>query len=128
MASEQYRKGQWLFKKGDAADRLYLLKKGNLRLVEFDKVVPPGSVFGEVGVFSENEVRTSSAYCEEDCELFSITGEKAVELFYQDPRFGFYIVRALARYVSEGSNVYKTLASAEATELDIPPCTSASRC
>ena len=106
MSHETVRKGAWLFRKGDGADRLYLLKQGRVKLVELDKVVPPGAVFGEVGVFSESEARTSSAYCEEDCELFSLTGDRAVELFYQDPRFGFYIVRALARYVAEGTEGY----------------------
>jgi hypothetical protein len=106
MTHETIRKGEWLFRKGDGADRLYLLRQGHIKLVELGKVVPPGAVFGEVGVFSESEARTSSAYCEEDCELFSLTGDKAVELFYQDPRFGFYIVRALARYVAEGAEGY----------------------
>jgi CRP-like cAMP-binding protein len=102
MKHESVKRGQWLFKKGDVADRLYVLKKGRIRLVEFDKALEAGAVFGEVGVFAENEARTSSAMAEDDCELYSLTSAKAVELFYQDPRFGFYIVRALARYVSEG--------------------------
>lgn len=102
MKRESMKRGQWLFKKGDLADRLYVLKKGRIKLVEFDKILEAGAVFGEVGIFSENEARTSSAFSEDDSELYSLTSEKAVELFYQDPRFGFYIVRALARYVSEG--------------------------
>ncbi len=104
MKRETVKPGQWLFKKGDLADRLYVLKKGRIRLVEYDKVLEAGAVFGEVGVFSENEVRTSSALSDDEAELFSLTSAKAVELFYQDPRFGFYIVRTLARYVSEGAN------------------------
>lgn len=102
MKHESVRREQLLFKKGDLADRLYVLKRGRIKLVEFDKFLEAGDVFGEVGIFSESEVRTSSAFAEEDSELYSLTSEKAVELFYQDPRFGFYIVRALARYVSEG--------------------------
>lgn len=104
MKHESIKRGQWLFRKGNLADRLYVLKKGRIKLVEFDKTLEAGAVFGEVGVFSENEVRTSSALSDDDCELYSLTSDKAVELFYQDPRFGFYIVRALARYVSEGVN------------------------
>lgn len=102
MKHERMKRGEWLFKKGDAADRLYVLKKGRIRLVEFEKTLEAGAVFGEVGIFSDSEMRTSSALSEDDCELYSLTSDKAVELFYQDPRFGFYIVRALARYVSEG--------------------------
>lgn len=102
MKHERIRRGQWLFSKGDAADRLFVLKAGRIRLIEFDKTLEAGAVFGEVGIFSESAVRTSSALSEADCELYSLTSEKAIELFYQDPRFGFSIVRALARYVSEG--------------------------
>lgn len=101
MRREKLSKGQWLFKKGDAADRLFVLDKGRLKLEEVGKDLAPGSVFGEIGVFSENETRTASARCLEDAELFSITRDKAVELFYQDPRFGFFIVRALSHYVLE---------------------------
>lgn len=102
MKHERIQRGQWLFRKGDAADRLFILKTGRIKLIEFDKTLEAGTVFGEVGIFSESAVRTSSALSDEDCELYSFTSEKAIELFYQDPRFGFSIVRALARYVSEG--------------------------
>ncbi len=104
MTRESTKQGEWLFKKGDLADRLYVLKKGRISLVEFGKSLEPGAVFGEVGIFSEDTLRTSSARAEDDCELFSLTSEKAIELFYQDPRFGFYIVRTLARYVSESAD------------------------
>ncbi|MDH4150036.1 MAG: cyclic nucleotide-binding domain-containing protein [Betaproteobacteria bacterium] len=105
MKRESIRRGELLFRKGALADRLYVLKKGRIKLVEFDKILEAGAVFGEVGIFSETEIRTSSAVSEDDSELYSLTSEKAVELFYQDPRFGFYIVRALARYVSEGADI-----------------------
>lgn len=105
MKHESARRGQWLFRKGDQADRLYVLKQGRIKLVELDKALEIGAVFGEVGIFSENAIRTSSAFVEDDAELFSLTSEQAIELFYQDPRFGFYIVRALARCVSEGAGV-----------------------
>lgn len=102
MKHESIKRGQKLFGKGDLADRLFILKQGRIKLVELGKTLKAGAVFGEVGIFSENALRTSSAISEEDAELFSLTSDKAIELFYQDPRFGFYIVRALARYVSEG--------------------------
>lgn len=105
MKHESVKRGQWLFRKGDQADRLYVLKQGRIKLVELEKTLEAGAVFGEVGIFSDNALRTSSAFSDDDAELCSLTSEKAIELFYQDPRFGFYIVRALARYVSEGAGV-----------------------
>lgn len=101
MKREIHADGEWIFRKGDPADRLFLLKRGYIRLVELDKQLTPDSVFGELGVFAEHASRLASARCEGECEIFSLSGNKAVELFYQDPRFGFYIVRALARYVAD---------------------------
>lgn len=101
MRPEKFSRGEFIFRCGDPADRIYLLHKGSMRLIELDKLLEPGSVIGEVGVFAENAVRTGTVRCEVDCELFSLSAEKALELFYQDSRFGFFIVRSMAQYLSE---------------------------
>jgi len=101
MRPEKFSRGEFLFSRGDPADRIFLLHKGNARLIELDKLLKPGAVIGEVGVFAENAVRTGTVRCEDDCELFSLAAEKALELFYQDSRFGFFIVRSMAQYLSE---------------------------
>jgi CRP/FNR family transcriptional regulator, cyclic AMP receptor protein len=90
--------GTVVFHQGDRANNVYLLRRGRLRLLEFDKLLPEGELFGEVAIFSEQAVRTATAVCEDDCELLSVTGEKLLELFYQDQRFAFQIARRLARY------------------------------
>lgn len=100
MKVESYALGQRLFSKGDDADCLYLIRSGRIELPEIGKFLGAGAVMGEVGVFAEKAKRTTSAVCAEDCELFSITADKVMELFYQEPRFGFFIVRALTRYLS----------------------------
>ena len=112
-------KGQPLFQKGDVANCIYLLRQGTVRIVELGKILAAGEVFGEISVFSEHQRRTSSAVCEEDCVLFSITGDKVVELFYQEPRFGFFIVRALSGYLSYNAGLHE-LASAPVVVADEP--------
>lgn len=101
MNQERYAKGDVIFRRGDPANRVYLIRKGRVWLTEIDKCLLSGELFGEIGVFSEHAQRTLTAVCDEDCELFAITKEKVVELFYLDPRFGFYIARALTRYAKE---------------------------
>jgi CRP/FNR family transcriptional regulator, cyclic AMP receptor protein len=101
MNQERYTKGDVIFKKGDPANRVFLIRKGRILLAEIDKCLLSGELFGEIGVFSDHAQRTLTAVCDEDCELFAITKEKVVELFYLDPRFGFYIARALTRYAKE---------------------------
>lgn len=98
MTKETISKGDVIFSKGDPANRVYLIRSGQVLLQEVGKSLPAGEFFGEVGVFSTDGVRTMTAVCAEDCELFSISKEKVIELFYQDPGFGFFITRALSRY------------------------------
>ncbi|QHE74596.1 cyclic nucleotide-binding domain-containing protein [Hydrogenophaga sp. PBL-H3] len=115
MSQERCGKGEVIFKKGDAANRLYLIRKGRVSLVEIGKYLVPGDMFGEIGVFSDHAQRTLTAVCDEDCELFAITKEKVVELFYLDPGFGFFIARALTRYAKERNPVDDPQAPATAS-------------
>ena len=101
MASITRQAGTDLFCKGDHAKEVYVLKSGTVYLKELGKSLGPGALFGEVAVFSEDAVRVATAHCQTDCELFSITGEKVLELFYQDRNFSFKIARLLAGYATE---------------------------
>ena len=90
--------GTVLFRRGDRADKVYLLKRGVVRIVDFDKTVQEGDLFGEIAIFSEGALRSATAVCEQDCEMFCVAGGKILELFYQDQRFAFQIARRLSGY------------------------------
>ena len=99
MTSESYRDGETLFSQGDAADKLYLIADGSVRLPEVGKTLSKGAVFGEVGLFSPHGTRSTSAVCAGDCRLYSIVRDRVLELFYQDPRFGFFLIRLVSGLV-----------------------------
>lgn len=98
MNAGRYPAGTVLFSRGDPADKVYVLARGAVRIVEFERKLKPGDLFGEIGVFNDKATRTGTAVCDEDCELFSVPSAKILELFYQDQRFAFQIARRLARY------------------------------
>jgi len=110
MRSEPHPKGTVLFRKGDQADRLYLVQSGAVLFVETDTHDGVGDVFGEVGLFAPHGVRTLTAVCERDCRLAVIDRDKVLELYYQDPEFGFFLIRLVAsRLLGNGG---RTAASA----------------
>ena len=80
---------------------MYIVKSGKIVLTELGKELGPGSLFGEVAVFSQDATRNATAHCQTDCELFRIAGDKVRELFYQDRSFSFKIARLLAGYAHE---------------------------
>ena len=101
MRSERHPKGEMLFRKGDAADKLYMIEEGSIFFPELGKRLSSGAVFGEVGLFAPQGVRSLSALCEEDCRLHAITKDKVLELYYQNPRFGFFLIRMVSALVQE---------------------------
>ena len=101
MHAETHAAGEVLFRKGDPANRLYVIQHGHVRFPEIGKVVSDGQVFGEIGLFAPHNVRTLSATCHDDCRLYTIKRDKVLELYYQDPRFGFFLIRLVAGLVSE---------------------------
>ena len=98
MTLRRHPAGSVLFSRGDPADKVYVVASGTVRIVEFDRKLKHGDLFGEIGVFNDQATRTATAVCDEDCELYSVPSAKILELFYQDQRFAFQIARRLSRY------------------------------
>jgi CRP/FNR family transcriptional regulator, cyclic AMP receptor protein len=98
MKTEEHSSGEVLFKLGDPADKLYVIEHGRVVFPEIGKEVGAGAVLGEVGLFAAGGTRSLTALCEGDCRLWTITKEKALELYYQNPKFGMFLIRLVASY------------------------------
>ena len=104
MKKEHHAKGEELFKKGDKAEHFYFIENGVVEIPELKKKLKKGSVFGELGVFVPNSRRAAGAVCKAECDIYSIHKDKMFELYYQNPKFGFFIVHMLARYASDNAS------------------------
>jgi hypothetical protein len=90
-----------VFHKGAAADAMYFVSHGRVRFEELGVEMGKGALFGEIGIFSHDKLRTATAKCMEDCSLLQISDEKVRELYYQNPDFGFFIVGLITRRLIE---------------------------
>ena len=97
MTAEKHAAGTMLFQAGDPSTKLYLIQRGRIRLVELDRVIGKGDLIGEIGILSPKNARTASALCEEDTEVLAITQDKVIQLYYQNPEFGFFLVRLVTQ-------------------------------
>src|SRR5262245_20554070 len=61
MSRENFKKGEYLFKIGDRAEKLFYIAKGMIWLPELNLHIKPGQVIGEMGIFSPDKERTASA-------------------------------------------------------------------
>jgi len=91
MQSRTLQKGV-LFRKGDAADEMYMLLKGSIRLKDVGVTIHPGTVIGEIGIFAPSRRRMDTAICESDVEVATISNDRVRQLYHQNPKFGFYLI------------------------------------
>jgi hypothetical protein len=95
MSKRHMRCGEYLFHKGDHADQLFYIARGTLYLPEVSVERGAGQMVGEIGLFSPHLKRISSAQCKTDCDLLAITDTKVLDLYYQNPKFGIYLLRLI---------------------------------
>lgn len=96
MRRRAFKAGEVLFRKGDTADILLYIASGELKLVELDRRLGPGELIGEIGLFSPEKTRSQTLVCETDGELYEMTDEMIFQLYFQNPKLGFYLMRLLA--------------------------------
>ncbi len=89
--------GSLVFSKGDEASEAFLLVEGQIVIAEGAAVLEPGTIFGEMALFTASGRRTASAICSSDVRLLVITYEQFEQLYFQNPEFGLYLVRLIVR-------------------------------
>ena len=88
--------GETLFRRGDAAAEVLFVLSGQFRAMEADVVVGQGEVIGELGLITKEHKRTQTVVCEEAGLLLSVTYDEVRQMYYQNPRFGFFFLELVA--------------------------------
>lgn len=121
MSERKYRRGDILFKKGDLANEMLLTVTGKFRVVEIGVELPPGRLMGELGFLSPENRRTATIECLEDGHALTITYEKLLEIYFQNPQFGYYfLVLTSQRLLENNARLETTLAQGMITQQPAP--------
>jgi CRP-like cAMP-binding protein len=72
---------------------MFLTVTGKFLVSEIGVVLPPGRILGELGFVAPKNRRTQTVECTEDGDVLTITYEKLLELYFQNPEFGYYFLR-----------------------------------
>ena len=92
MTERKYRKGDVLIKKDDAADEMLLTVTGKFLVTEIGVELPPGRLMGELGFLTPDNRRTATIECIEAGHVLTITYDKLLEIYFQNPQFGYYFL------------------------------------
>ncbi len=93
MAPRKYRAGEVLFHKGDVAKEMFMIVTGKFLVTEIGVELAAGRMMGELGFVDPKNRRTQTVECIQDADVLTITYEKLLELYFQNPEFGYYFLR-----------------------------------
>jgi CRP/FNR family cyclic AMP-dependent transcriptional regulator len=105
MSRRKFKAGDILVRKGDEADRMFYLVRGNLEIQEIGKIVGSGTVVGEIGVFAREHRRMATVVCNTDCGVYELSDIKAKELYFQNPSFGYAVLQIIISRLLENVNL-----------------------
>lgn len=102
------RAGEWLFRKGDLGDRLYIVRSGRLDVIDDDRSgavllsLGRGAAFGELALLTHGR-RAASVRAVRDTELIAVTRQQFTRLLSEDGRFGLALTTTLAHQIQQGT-------------------------
>jgi CRP/FNR family transcriptional regulator, cyclic AMP receptor protein len=95
MSKRKLKAGDVLIRKGEKADSMYYLANGAMKIVEVGKTIGPGAVLGEIGIFARDQKRTATVECMSECEVYEISETRTKQLYFQNPAFGFAVMKVV---------------------------------
>ena len=117
MTPRKYRSGDVLFHKGAPANEMFMTITGKFLVTEIGIELPPGRILGELGFVDPKNRRTQTVECTENGDVLTITYEKLLELYFQNPEFGYYFLRLTTERLMQ--NISRLENSVEAKNKDI---------
>jgi hypothetical protein len=114
--------GEVLFKAGDPAGRMYIVRGGQLSIDSItgsSEIIGSGGIVGESGLVEHDVARSATAVAVTDCELVEIDGRRFFSLIEEQPGFAVAVMQVLSRRL-------RHLEGPTEREPGLPPSESAS--
>jgi len=91
-----FKAGDVVFRKNDQAQHMYCITSGRFGLIESGMELPTGAPVGELGLFEPGNRRTQGLTCLADGQLLCVSYDQMMQLYYQNPQFGFYLMKLIS--------------------------------
>jgi CRP/FNR family transcriptional regulator, cyclic AMP receptor protein len=99
IEAQPFKAGSVIFREGDAANELFVIKSGQVRIQIGNRTITElgaDSIFGEMALI-DNEPRSASAIAATDVELVAVSEKQFLFLVSQTPYFALKVMRVLAQ-------------------------------
>jgi len=109
MTHRKYNKGDIVMRKGDIANEMFIIVTGKFLVTDLIIELLPGRLVGELGFLAPNNLRTQTVECTEGGQVLTITYDRLLELYFQNPEFGYYLLRLSSERLLENMARMETM-------------------
>jgi hypothetical protein len=89
--------GHVLFRKGEVGAEAFLIGSGEVHIPEYDALVRPGDLLGEIGLLATGNQRTATAVCRTPVRAWRVSYLELKELCLQNPQFCLHLATVIVR-------------------------------
>jgi CRP/FNR family cyclic AMP-dependent transcriptional regulator len=97
-APRTFRAGEMIFKAGEPAEHMFVVKAGKVDLIKDGKIIEtvgPDGFFGELALVDQ-ALRSADAKAQSDCELAPIDEKQFLFMVGETPFFALTVLREMA--------------------------------
>src|SRR5215831_6798184 len=99
---KEFKAGAVMMARGDFATAAYYVVSGEVEIVEINQTCGPGSLLGEIGLFTPDGRRTKTVRCKTDVKTAVLDYDRFKELYFQNPQFGFRLLQQIVARMQAG--------------------------
>jgi len=90
-----FRAGDVMIQRGDYATAAFYVVAGEVEIAELNQSYGPGTLLGEIGLFTPDGRRTRTVRCKTDVDAAVLDYDRFKELYFQNPQFGFRLLQLI---------------------------------
>ena len=92
---QPFKAGDVIMTRGEHATSAFYLVSGEVEVVEIGRSFGPGTLLGEIALFTPDGKRTMTVRCKTDAQTARINYDRFKELYFANPEFGFSLLRLI---------------------------------
>jgi hypothetical protein len=92
MRPKRFKAGDVIMERGEYATAAFYIVAGEVEIADLDLILGPGTLLGEIGLFTPDGRRLHTVRCKTDVQAAVIDYDRFKELYFQNPQFGFRLL------------------------------------
>jgi CRP/FNR family cyclic AMP-dependent transcriptional regulator len=102
---KHFEAGDVVMERGEYATAAFYIVSGEVEVVEISQTFGPGTLLGEIGLFTPDGKRTMTVRCKTEVQTAKIDYDRFKELYFENPQFGFHLLHLIVARMQDSAEL-----------------------